>query len=881
MRGVYQRLRYYLARDRREAEMNDELAHHLALAAAEAERRGATPEEARLEALRRVGSPGRISDSTRDEIRMPRLESIAQDARYALRGLARHPMHTLAAILTLALGIGATTAIASVLASVLYTPLPFERPDRLVQVWEHNLPRNVPTNVVSPANFLDWRDRNSSFSAMTIYTFGGITLIEDKPEALDGMRVLTNMLSVLGVKPALGRDFTSEDGAPGAPLSLLLTWDTWHRVFRGDSSVVGRAIRIREGEARVVGVLPASVSALTGAGYGIGYGEDFWQAAQFPESARVRRARWTMVIARLKDGVTVEQAQADLRTVAAGLATEFPASNTGWSVNVVPLMEQVVGASRKVLALVAGAIGLVLLIACANVASLTVARAVGRRGELTLRTALGATQGRLARQLIVEGLVLALLGGTLGVGLGALTVSTLRSASIVQIPRLQDIGLDGRVLALAILVTAGAGLVCGLLPAIGLRGRLSGQDLMGQAGRATTSRGGHRLRAGLVVLQVAMSLLLLAGTGLLVRSLVRVLQVDPGFDSRGVLMGEVSLPVREYPRERVNTFFTELADRARTIPGVQAVGLTNGLPLTPVQRGTGFYDADQPVPAPGTSPVADIRTADKGYFEALRIPVLRGRGFDATDTPDGRQVCVVSRFLARQIWGDADPLGHRLQVYWGPNGVLAEVVGVVEDVHLQSLDIKPRATIYFPMVQQTENSTHIALRVSGNPMTFAPLLARELAAMDPNTPLVEPRPLSDWTADTTAARRYPMLLLALLAGLALVLAAVGLYGVLAYFVGERTREIGVRRALGAPSGSVVSLVLGQGARLIGLGLVIGGLGAIWGTRFLRGLLYEIGTGDPAAIAGAVAVLAVVGLGASLLPALRAAKVDPAVTLRGE
>ena len=861
--------------------MNEELAHHLALAAADAESRGATPEEARLEALRRVGAPGRVSDYTRDEIRMPRLESIAQDIRYAIRGLARQPMHTLAAVLTLGLGIGATTAIASVLSSVLYTPLPFERPDRLVQIWEHNIPRDNPTNVVSPANFLDWRDRNSSFSAMTIYSFNGITLIEDRPEALDGMIVLGNILSVLGVKPALGRDFTAEDGAAGAPRSLLLTWQTWQRVFRGDSSVVGRAIRIREGEARVVGVLPPSVNALASGGFGIGDGQDYWQAVQFPESARVRRGRWTMVIARLKDGVTVEQAQSDMKTVSAGLATEFPGFNTGWSSNVVPLMEQVVGSSRTVLTLVTGAIALVLLIACANVASLTIARALGRRGELTLRTALGATQGRLIRQLTVEGVVLAAMGGLLGVVLGYLTVGALRESAIHQIPRLQDLQLDARVLGLALLVTTGAGLLCGLLPGLGMRGRLTGQDLMGQAGRSTTSRGGNQLRAGLVVLQVAMSLLLLAGTGLLIRSLSRLLSVDPGFESRQVLMAEVSLPGQEYPRERVNTFFAELATRAAAIPGVEAVGLTNGLPLTPVQRGTSFHDADKPVPEPGTGPVADIRIADSGFFNALRIPVLRGRGIDATDTPEGRVTAVVNAALAKQLWGDADPLGRRLQVAWGANGTLAEVVGVVGDVHLQSLDRKPRATIWFPMVQQTENSTHIALRVKGSPMSYAPLLARELAAMDPNAPLVEPRPMTDWTAEVTASRRYPMILLALLAGLALVLAAVGLYGVLAYFVGERTREIGVRRALGAPQGSVVGLVLGQGARLVGFGLLIGGISAIWGTRFLRGLLYEIGTGDPAAIAGAVLVLAAVGLGASLLPALRAAKVDPAVTLRGE
>lgn len=311
--------------------------------------------------------------------------------------------------------------------------------------------------------------------------------------------------------------------------------------------------------------------------------------------------------------------------------------------------------------------------------------------------------------------------------------------------------------------------------------------------------------------------------------------------------------------------------------------MTNGLPLTPVQRGTSFYDAEKPEPEPGTSPTADIRIADSGLFNAMRIPVLRGRGIDATDTPDGRLTAVVNATLVKQMWGDGDPIGRRIHVSWGGggNGIEAEVVGVVGDVRLVNLDQEPRATIWFPMVQQTEGSTHIALRVKGSPMSYAALLGRELAAMDPNAPLVEPRPMTDWTADTTASRRYPMLLLAILAGLALVLAAVGLYGVLAYFVGERTREIGVRRALGASKGSVVQMVMSHGARLVGIGLLIGGISAVWGTRFLRGLLYEIGTGDPGAIVGAVVVLSAVGLGASLLPALRAARVDPAVTLRGE
>ncbi|HEX9893345.1 MAG TPA: ABC transporter permease [Gemmatimonadales bacterium] len=874
MGSLFRRLRYYLRRGRYDADMREELSHHQALAARDAEREGLSPEAARLEAVRRVGRAGRITDASRDVWRLARLETVLQDLRYAFRGLRRQPAHAAAAIFTLALGIGATTAIATVLNAVLLTPLPYLEPDRLMQVWEHNIPRDRQRNVVNPGNYLDWRNRNHTFSGMALYVSGEATLVRERPLRLSGTRVTVNMLDILGVRPALGRGFVEEDTEPGRPRALILTDELWRRVFGGDSSIVGQPVALVEGDAFVAGVFPPGFRPLGD--------EEYWQPVRVPDSARFLGGRFALVIGRLKEGATVEQADADLRAIAQSLQTEYPRTNSGWTVQVEPLMDKVTGGARQVLVMVAGAIGLVLLIACANVASLSVARVIGRQGELGLRAALGATRGRVIRQLAVEGLVVGTLGGALGVLLGLLAVNGLRAAELSEIPRLQEVRLDPRVLGFALLITVLSGLSCGLLPAFSVGGTTPGGTLVGVAGRSTVSRGGGRIRAGLVVLQVALSLLLLAGTGLMVRSLVRLLDVDPGIEYNGVLTSGISLPFRNYQGERVTTFYREIAARVASLPGVQEVGLTTGLPFTSAGGATSFRDADQPEPEPGAMPAADIRAVDPGFFTTLRIPVLRGRGIEDSDLPGGRPVAVVGQALAEQMWPGAEPLGRRLWVSWGSDaGTTVEVVGVVGNARYWGLHNQTRAAIYFPIQQQPGNYMQLAIRVPGNPAATVPLLERELAVLDPNLPLLNPKPYSALVSASIGDRRYPMLLLAILAGLALALSAVGLYGVLAYFVGERTREIGVRRALGATDASVIGLVLGKGGRLVVLGLVLGGLAVLGTTRFLQGLLYEVGTGDPIALGGAIMVLAAVGLAASALPALNAARVDPAITLRGE
>ena len=872
MMTFFRRLRFYFRRTEHDAEMREEISHHLALAAQEAEARGLAPEAARQEATRRVGPPGRVNDSARDVWRWSWLDALLQDLRYAVRGLARQPIHTAAAVLTLALGIGATTAIASVLHAVLLTPLPYQEPDRLVQVWERNIPRNRQRNVVNLGNYQDWRDRNRSFSSLALYAFTAATVVRDRPLRVTGAAVTPDLPDVLGVRPVLGRGFVEEDTQTGTPPSLILTHALWQRVFGGDTSVIGRPLQLVEGNAVIAGVFPPGFRPLGD--------EEYWRPIRIPDSARTQLGRFAQVIGRLKDGVTLEQADADLRAIAATLETEYPQTNAGWTIQTELLMEKVTGGARQVLLLVAGAIGLVLLIACANVASLSVARVIGRQGELSLRTALGATRGRILRQLTVEGMVLGVTGGLLGVLLGYFAVNALVAANLREIPRLQEVRLDLTVLGFALLVIVISGLVCGVLPAL-TAGRASpGSALAGVAGRTTLSRGGGRMRAGLVVLQVALSLLLVTGTALMVRSIVRLLGVDPGIDHEQVVFAGLGLPGRLYPTERLTAFYREFPRRVAALPGVESVGLTSGMPFTTAGGATGFWDADAPEPEPGAKPAADVRIVDPGFFTTMGIPILKGRGIDETDQAGSRRVAVVNRALAEQMWPGADPLGHRLYVSWdSPDPV--EVVGVVGNVRYWGLQNESRATVYIPTQHQPGNFVHLVVRYGGDPSAIIPQIERELTALDPNLPLLQPGRYSDVVSASLGDRRYPMLLLAILAGLGLVLSAVGLYGVLAYFVGERTREIGVRRALGATNVSIVRLVVGRGGRLIGIGLVIGGLAALGTTRFLRGLLYEISTGDPLALTGSILVLAAVGLGASVLPALRAARVDPAVTLRGE
>jgi predicted permease len=801
------------------------------------------------------------------------MDLFRQDLRYALRSLRRAPGFTLVASLTLALGFGANTAMFSVIQAVLLRPLPYHEPDQLVMVWEHNLPRQRDRNVVSPANYLRWRERATSFTDLAMYTWSSTVFTGgDAPERVSGRSVTTNLFSVLGAPPALGRVFTAEEGVPGGPEVIILGHGLWQRRFGGDPSVVGRPVAIAGGTATVVGVMPAAFRALGT--------EEYWEPFTIGAETREPQGRYAMVLGRLKPGISPERAGAEMITIARGLEGEFPDFDAGWSATVVPLTEQVVGGARQMLLVLLGAVALVLLIACANVANLTLVRATGRARETAVRIALGAPRGRLARQWLLESLVLAALGGAAGLLLGVWGVDLLKALAPSDVPRLTEIRLDGGVLVVTALAVLIVGLLAGLPAAVGMRSRHSA---LAEATQRTTAGGAtQRWRQGLVVVQLALALMLLAGAGLMVRSLGRLLAVNPGFDPTGVLTVELSLPSALYEDgPRRNAFFDQVLEQVRGMPGVSAAGAVSALPLTGLASATSFRVVDRPEPAAGQWPVADIRSVDEGYFPALGIPLKRGRLPAASDAPSSPPAVVINETMARQLWPDGDPIGARVRVNWNDPEMEPAVVGVVGDVRHSGLDGDVRPMIYYPRGQSPSGYMVLVVRSVTDPLALAASIRGVVRQLDPALPVGDIVPMPEYVRRSVADRRYPMLLLGLFGGLAVTLAAIGLYGVVAHGVGLRSREFGVRIALGATPGDLARLVLtGAGALAVG-GVVLGTAGALASTRVLTHLLYGVAPSDPGTLAGAAVLLALVVLFAAWLPARRAARVDPMTALRSE
>jgi putative ABC transport system permease protein len=587
-------------------------------------------------------------------------------------------------------------------------------------------------------------------------------------------------------------------------------------------------------------------------------------------------------VGRLKDGVSAEAADRELKAVASVLEKEYPEFDTGWTVDVVPLQQQVTARAKPVLLLLAGAIGCVLLIACANVANLKLGQVLARRAEIAVRAALGASRGRILRQMAVEGLVLAIAGGALGVLAAIVGVRALVRAELSQIPRLTEVGVDLRMLGFALLVTGAAGVVFGLAPALALREGELRQPLSRRGGETGGAPGGRRLRGALVSFQVALSLMLLAGAGLTVRSLGNLLSQHPGFDASNLLTMDLSLPGEAYrePEARI-AFYEELIRRIAGLRGVAEVGLVNALPLHGQPAGTRMYVVGRPAPLAGQESVGDISVADTGYFRAMRTPVREGRGFTAGDRLGMPKVVVVNAAFARQLLDGMSAIGQRIRVnLWEPDTAV-EVVGVVGDMRRVGLDAPARPAVFYPYLQQSSGFLSLVIRTSGAPDELAPAVRAEVAAIDRQLPILNLETMESYVAASTEDRRYPMLLLTMLAGLAVVLSVIGLYGVLAYIVGQRTREIGLRRALGATGSSITRLVVGEGFRFVGIGLAIGLGATLLSTKFLGRLLYGLSPNDPVTLALVAAGMMVMAGLATLLPARHALRVDPAVTLREE
>ena len=800
------------------------------------------------------------------------MDTLIQDLRYALRTLLKSPGFTLAAVVTLALGIGATSAIFSVVNGVLLKPLPYAEPGRLVMVWESK--GAAAHNVVNPANFLDWQARAHSFSEMGLFTWSAMTLAGDHPEHVQGLSVTTNLFGVLGVRPFLGRAFNPSDGDSGGPRTVVLSYGLWARRFGADSGIVGRSIAVVGGTATAVGVMPPGFRPL--------WEEDYWEPFRFNAWARSHHGRYAVAVARLKDGVSPARAQAEMTVITRGLERDYPDFDTGWGATVVSMADQVVGHARRALLVLLGAVTFVLLIACANVGNLLIARAASRERETAVRTALGASRLRVVRLWLVECLLLAGAGAGVGVLLASWGVTLLKALAPDSVPRLEDVGLDARVVAF----TAGVALASAVLLALVTGRRQSAREAAGALragdGRATAGRAASRFRGVLVASQVALALVLLVGAGLLVRSLTRLLAVAPGFDPSHVTTVHLALEDRSYAQPaRQAAFWHQLLDRLRARPGVQDAGVITFLPLAGPGAATSFTVIGQPPPAPGQGPVADIRIADADFFHAMRIPLVRGRLFGADDTPAGAEVAVVNEQLAKRTWPGEDPIGKRVKVSWTHADAEVTIVGVVGDIRDRALDAEVRPTLYYSLDQEPASEMNVVLRTTATPAALTGELRSAVRALDSQVPLGTVTTMDETVAASTLNRRFPMQLLALFAALAVALAAVGIYGVLAYTVRLRTREIGVRLALGAAPRGLVGMVVRSGLPYVLAGVAVGTAGALAASSVLRGLLFGVGTADPVTYAGVAAFLVGVGLLASWLPARRAAKVDPVVALRAE
>jgi putative ABC transport system permease protein len=800
---------------------------------------------------------------------------LLQDLRHGVRLLVRSPGFSLVGIIALAIGIGANTAIFSVINTLLLQPLPYRDPDRLAIVWEHNLPRDRKNNVVGPANFIHWREMNESFEdlASVSLTYNVTVTGDGEPEEVLAQSISAGLFAVLGVPPALGRPFSDTENVPGTT-AVVISDRLWRRRYAADPAILQRSIVSQGASYSVIGVMPPGFSFLDRS-------VDIWLPIGFTAQSRTPRGRSLMVVGRLKPGVSVERAQANMTQVSAQLTRMFPDFNTGWTSRVVALREQLTGDVRPALVVLAAAVAFVLLIACANVANLLLARATARQRELAVRAALGAGRARLVRQLLAESLALAAVGGLCGLLLAWWALGFLRATVAERLPiqRLEMVGIDLAVL----LFTTGAALVCGLafgvVPALTASGT-SLTDSLKEGGRAGSASRGNRARGAFVIVEVALALVLLVGAGLLVRSFVRLLEESPGFDSTRTVTMRISLPGTRYGGEGQRAqFLARFFDEVDAIPGVESSGAISFLPLTGLGAATSMQIVGKPQPPTGQEPVTDVRVITHDYLETMGIPLLKGRLFNERDPADARGRVVINATMASRHWPGEDPIGKRVRISW--DSLEDEVIGVVGDVRHYGLDIESRAMTYWPFARNPYGTMTVTVRTAGDARLVVRSIAGLVRRLDPELVVANIRTMDEVVSSSVAQRRLTMLLLAGFAGVALLLAAIGIYGVIAYGVTQRTQEIGIRMALGAQRGDVLRMVVKQALQLAAGGIVIGGACALLLTRLMEGLLFQVTPGDPVTLIVVSAVLAAVALLASYIPGRRATRVDPVVALRAE
>ena len=819
------------------------------------------------------------------------MDPIFRDFKYALRGLARSPGFTSAAVLTLGLGIGAVTAIFSIVHGVILQPLSYREPDRLFAVWETKLETDAGKSRLTAANYLDYRRQNQVFEELALFGSVGFNLTgQGEPELLRGARVSAGYFPVLGVEPLLGRTFLAEEDQPGGEPVVVLGYGLWQRRFGAASDVLGRTISLDGNPYTVVGVMPSGVypsrPASTGTMRFLPQYNDLWVAIVFTERLRGERGSHVFgAIGRLKEGISRAEAQAEMDVIARRLEQEYPGFNQGEGALLSPLADEVFGDVRPALFILLGAVALVLLIACGNVAGLVLARGSARQKELAVRASLGAGRLDLIRQLLAESVLLGLFGGILGTVLAAVGVDVLVRLSPQEIPRLPQVGMDFAVLAFAFIVSLLTGIVFGLTPALRLS-RTDFQEELKEGGRSSAEVSAQRgLRPLLVVAEVALAVMLVIGGGLLMKSFRQLAAVNPGFGGAKVLAMDLMLSPSKYSQwHEISSFHTRLLESFRAVPGVRSAALGYDLPLE-----TNWYDdfliEGRPEPEPGEVPMAVYRPVGAGYFRSLAIPLMGGRPFNERDDPEHPGAVIINESLVNQYFPNEDPLGKRLLIDgpsypWGdamPSSF--EIVGIVRDVKFNGIGHASEAAFYVPARQHPLPDMSVFVRAEGDPLDLLPALQRELWALDPDMPIAGVTTMEDLLSGSIALPRFNTLVLGLLGATALLLAAIGIYGLLSYTVSQRSHEIGIRMALGARSSDVVQLVVRQGLFLTLLGLGLGLVGAAGLTRAMESLLFGVSKTDPATFLAVAAFVTVVALLASYLPARRASRVDCMTALR--
>jgi putative ABC transport system permease protein len=886
---LWRQLLSRLRRGRYEREMEEEMRFHLEMQIEQNLTSGMASEEARYAARRQFGNQTWLREVSREMWSLNSIETLIQDLRYGARTLIKNPVFTMVAVLTLALGIGANTAIFSVVNGVLLSALPYYEPERLVMVWADRPILQAQIGIsdfpVAVADFIDWRNQNQVFEQMAAMFAGRMNLTGGgEPESVFALRASASIFPLIGARFAAGRAFLPEEDRTGADRVVVISYGLWRQRYGADQKIIGQKITLDNESYTVIGVtapdfqfprrdeLPSY--------YKVSRKVDLYLPIAFtPEAMKNRRGNFLTVIARLKPGVSVGQANDDMNTIARRLTELYPQTNTDKGVRLALLQQQAVGKARTALLVLLGAVGFVLLIACANVANLLLARAAGRQKELAIRAALGANRWRVVRQLLTESVLLAITGGTAGLLLAWWGVELLLSIAPDNLPRAYDIKLDTRVAGFTILVSLLTGIVFGLLPAL-QASKIGLGETLKEGGRDAAGLLRRRLRGFLVVSEVALAFVLLIGAGLLIRSFARLTEVDPGLDPHRVLTMDIQLPSAKYKDGQGLAFFQQTLERLRALPGVEAAATVSPLPLGGGHSSGGFAIEGRPSPTDQTFN-AGYRQISPDFFKTFRVPLIKGRLLAESDGAQAPPVVVVNESLARLYFPNEDPLGKRITFFKGD--VARVIVGVVGDVKHSELDEEAKPEIYRAIAQAQfpVNFMSLAVRTSGDPMQMVAAVREQVWAGDKDLPISNLETMERLMANSVAPRRFNLLLLGVFALVGLALAGVGLYGVMSYTVTQRTREIGVRMALGANTGDVLRLVIGEGMKLALIGASLGLGGALALTRLLKTLLFDVSTTDPLTYIVIAAVLMMVALLACWIPARRAAGMDPLVSLRVE